>query len=518
MRSRAVGRRHDGQRHWWYYRSDAVVCGALVHRFIRRYSAAVSLSRVWLFLAIALPVLAAMLASLSTVDLTYQLRAGSEILDARAIPTTDSWTFTAFGLPWTDQQWGAQAILELMYRLGGWTGLLLLRAALVALIFGALLVIGLRRGLGARRAAWLSMAAFVVASPALALRPQLLGMACFALVLLLVTDRRDRPGRLWLVPVVVAVWANLHGSFFLGPLVLGLAWAEDVHDKVAHPHRTLLVAVVSAVAACLTPFGPMVWAYAVGLSTNPGVTGRITEWQPTTLRDATGLLFFASVAAVAVLIARLGRRTPWPTLLWLGTFAFIGAYALRGEAWWPLAAVAAIAGVLVTAPGAPSGQPARLDPPDTPLMRRLNLVVVGGVVLATVILLPIWRPVEPATGAPVGVLTDAPPGITAALRAVARPGSRIFNPQPWGSWFEFALPDTLVAIDSRIELFPPSVWDDYAKVAAGVDGWQAILQRWDADIVVIEGADPGFMARLEAAGWRQVVAGETGSIWERGST
>jgi hypothetical protein len=125
---------------------------------------------------------------------------------------------------------------------------------------------------------------------------------------------------------------------------------------------------------------------------------------------------------------------------------------------------------------------------------------------------------EPATGAPVAVLTDAPPGITAALREVTKPGNRIFNPQPWGSWFEFALPDTLVAIDSRIELFPASVWDDYARVSAGVEGWEAILAGWDADYVVIDGADPAFMARLASAGWRQVVAGETGSIWGRSGT
>ena len=53
-------------------------------------------------------------------------------------------------------------------------------------------------------------------------------MACFALVLLLVADRREHPSRLWLVPVIVAIWANLHGSFFLGPLVVGLAWLQDV--------------------------------------------------------------------------------------------------------------------------------------------------------------------------------------------------------------------------------------------------------------------------------------------------
>ena len=63
-----------------------------------------------------------------------------------------------------------------------------------------------------------------------------------------------------------------------------------------------------------------------------------------------GILFFGSALAVVALIARRGRTTPWPTLAWLAVFFLIGAYALRGVAWWPLGAVAAIAGVLVTGP------------------------------------------------------------------------------------------------------------------------------------------------------------------------
>ena len=236
-----------------------------------------TLPRLWAFLAIALPTLAALIAAMSSVDLTYHLRAGAQILAGDGIPAVDTWTFTAAGLPWFDQQWGAQVVLSAAYQMAGWTGLVILRAGLVALIFGCLFEIGRRHGLGLRLAAWLALAAFVVSAPALALRPQLGGMALFAVTLLLVTDRRAHPARLWVIPVLVAVWANVHGSFFLGPLVLVLAWLADVHDRIERPHRTLLIAVVSGLAACLTPFGPAVWAYAVGLSVNPEVTARITE-------------------------------------------------------------------------------------------------------------------------------------------------------------------------------------------------------------------------------------------------
>jgi hypothetical protein len=464
----------------------------------------VTLSRLWAFLAIALPTLAALIAPLQTVDLTYHLRAGAEILDSRAIPSADTWTFTAARLPWTDQQWGAQAILTAVYQAGGWTGLVLLRAALVALIFGCLFAIGRGRGLSERVAAWLTLAAFIVSAAALALRPQLFGMALFAVVLWHVASRRMHPERLWPVPILVLLWANMHGSFFLGPLVLGLAWLEDIHDRVARPHRLLVVAALTVAAACITPFGPAVWAYAVGLSTNPEVTRRITEWQRTSPTDAAGVVFYASVVAVSILLVRRGRSTPWPALVWLAIFFVTGAYAARGIAWWSLAAVVPVAALL--APRQPDGSgtaaAAAAVRPTPPLMRRLNAVVAGLIVLAGVAVLPVWRPNDQGTLAPQGVLANAPPGITAALRDLARPGDRLFNPQPWGSWFEFALPDLPVAIDSRIELFPPETWDAFDAITNGTTDPTNKFTGWGVTIVVATPDERLLVDRLLLQGWR----------------
>lgn len=467
-----------------------------------------SLNRLWLFLAVALPVLAAVIAPMSTVDLTYHLRAGQEILGTGTIPVSDTWTFTAAGLPWVDQQWGSQVVLSAVEQAAGWTGLVVLRAGLTAVIFACLLAI-LRRRLDPRRAALLTLAAFVVAAPAMALRPQLFGMACLALVLLLVVDRRAHPGRLWLVPIITVVWANLHGSFFLGPAVLGLAWLEDLHDGVRPRNLALVVALATAAAASLTPTGPSVYAYAVGLSVNPVVTARITEWQPTSLRDLPGILFYVSVLAVVVLIARRGRATPWPALAWLGMFFAIGVFAQRGIAWWPLGAIPAVA-ALFAADGDVTTRPAAR--PDTAKPRRLNVATAGAIVLIILVALPAWRPVDPATGVPAATLTDAPSGITAALRRLAAPGDRVLNAQAWGSWLEYALPDLRYAIDSRIEFFPAEVWDDYIAVISGTDGWQARLASWAPSWLVLGGEDPALEARLVAIGWQVVFRDDDGVV------
>jgi hypothetical protein len=473
----------------------------------------VKLSRLWLFLAVALPVLATLIGSLATVDLTYLIRAGDVILDTGVIPNVDTWTFTAAGLPWVDQQWGTEVLFATVFRLGGWTGLVLLRAVLVGIIFGCVYAICRRRGLPVRTAALLTLITFAIAAVALGLRAQALGMTFFAVLLLLVTERRAHPRLLWAIPPLVLVWANLHGSFFLAPLVLGLAWLEDLNDHVPHPHRTLLVAIVSALAACITPFGPSVWIYAAGLTTNSAVTNDIAEWQATSIRTIPGLIFFASVFLVAIVIARRGRPTPWPTLAWLAVFFLIGVYAARGIAWWPLAAVTAVAGLLaVPADAAAEAEPEKPEPETPRAFRRLNAAIVVLFVVVGIALLPIWRPVDARTQAPSGILVYAPPGITAALRDLAKPGDRVFNPQEWGSWFEFALPDLPVAMDSRIEFYPPEVWRDYSGVLAGSDGWEQRIASWAPTIAVMAKRDQPIVDRFATLGWRSVYSDADGSI------
>jgi hypothetical protein len=460
----------------------------------------------WAFLAVALPVLAALVAALPATDLTYHLRAGEEILTAGRIPTTDSWTFTIAGEPWFDQQWGAQLILATVYRLGGWLGLVVFRATLVGLIAATVFEMCRRQGTGIRGAALLALGAFAVAAPALALRPQLIAMALFALTLLLVTDREAHARRLWLIPLIGLVWANVHGSFFLAPLVLLLAWIADMEERSSRRHLALGVAVATAVACCLTPYGPIVWLYAAQLGANPAVTGQISEWQPTSIRAIEGILFYGSALLAAAYLARRGRPTPWATLLWLGVFFAIGAYAARGIAWWPLAAVAALAPLI----GADRPAAVEAEREEPQAMRLLNAVVAGAIVFAGIALLPVWRPTDPDLGVPEGVLTQAPPAITAALRDAAAPGDRLLAPQPWASWFEFAMPDLPVAVDSRVEIFPDEVWDDYFAVTRGGDGWRDVLARWSPALVVAE--DPAFAERLVAEGWTTLYSDADGAV------
>jgi hypothetical protein len=240
------------------------------------------------------------------------------------------------------------------------------------------------------------------------------------------------------------------------------------------------------------------------------VTSLITEWQPTSLRTPVGVLFYASALAVVAVVARRGRATDWPTLLWLAAVFAIGAYAERGVAWWALGGAVAVAGLIE-----PAVARERTDPV---LIRRVNAVTAVAIAVVGVVLLPIWRPLDPGTRAPAGLLSDAPSGVTGALREFVAPEDRIFNPQRWGSWFEYASPDALVAVDSRVELIPTDVWSRYERIRGGAPGWQTDLDTMAVDYVVAMPSDIAFRDRLLGAGWITAYAGADGSLLTRSTS
>jgi hypothetical protein len=133
-----------------------------------------------------------------------------------------------------------------------------------------------------------------------------------------------------------------------------------------------------------------------------------------------------------------------------------------------------------------------------------------------------WRPLGLA-GVPSGVLSYAPQGITQRLALFNNLNSHaatVWNPQVWGSWLEFAVPGELVAVDSRIELFPTPIWDDVDKVSSGGPDAIPILDRYDPDFVVVERPDQGALEDALSAthAWACIYQDVDGSIWARSDT
>jgi hypothetical protein len=415
--------------------------------------------------------------SIATIDLGYLIRAGQVTLDTGSVLRTDVMTFTVAGEPWVNQQWGAGVLFALGYRAGDWELLALLRALLVGTTFALVYLACRASGAGARAAGWLTLGAFLVSLDGLALRAQSIGLCLLALTLWILASRERRPRLRWLLPLVVVLWVNVHGSFVFGPALVAMAWLEDRAAKRPSARGTLAVALACLAATLLNPYGPSVYAYLVSLSTNPVVRDQIAEWRATSPASKTGFLFFLSVLAVAVLAIRGRRRLPWPRMVALALLCVLAVLAVRGVFWWAIAAPVLIAPAL----------PERRRQADEP--RALNTAIAAILVVVGVLLLPWFRPTfasdanSPRTTD--GVVSYAPVAHTSRLPEVAPPGARVFVAQIWASWLEVDLPDHPVFVDSRIELFPAALWQEYDLVSNGGDGWTEVLDRWEVDVLLL---------------------------------
>src|SRR3979490_374878 len=89
----------------------------------------------------ALAALAACVDVLGDPDLFWHLRLGRWILDHRAVPHTELFSFTAQGSPMTAHEWGSEAIFALLFQAGG---LLLLALVMGLVAWSALVALGLR--------------------------------------------------------------------------------------------------------------------------------------------------------------------------------------------------------------------------------------------------------------------------------------------------------------------------------------------------------------------------------------
>ncbi len=456
-----------------------------------------------MLLPAAVPAFVAGVASLGTIDLAYHLRLGEITMALGRVAQTDSFTFSAAGETWVNQQWAAQIVLASVYRAGGWTTLGVVQMASIGFSFWLVARAAVVRGSSQRSAGLLSVIGFLIAAPNLSLRPQLLALPIVAGCVFLLADRRRHPRQLWIIPAAAMMLANIHGSFVLVPLLVGLAWLEDTLEGTADRKRLIAVGALSILATLLNPYGIGAWTYVIELSTSPIVRDTIAEWAPVTLGSLAGWLMVGSATALGIAAARRAEPVAWGPLITLVVFFLMAMQSQRATLWWSVVAPVVVAPLLW--PRRAEGE-TRTDREESRAPARAAVIAL---VVAVVVALPWWRGASYEAS-----LRDAPPGITAEVRRLP-PGSRVFTNQPWASWIELAAPQVSVFVDSRIELFPERVWLDYGQVAFAGARWREVLDRWEPDAIVAE-ADWDLLPFLrDDPGWRVAYEDDDGVLLVR---
>jgi hypothetical protein len=442
-----------------------------------------TLDHVWLAAALMLIALRPLVIPIPPHDFWWHMATGRLIVQQGAIPAVDVFSYTQAGAPFYNQGWLAQVLLYGLYNLGGVPLILVVQSAAIALAYGLLLWLCIRRS-GALR---LSVGVLLLTLPLVFdnwnVRPQSYAFPLFVGFLVILTTWRtghSRHGLLWLLPLLMALWVNIHGSFVLGGALVALTFVgegarrlfaprqQPAADAPAAPPLRMLFfwGALTAAALLLNPRHVEVIGYVRDLLSTSAVTDLVTEWAPPTTRALTGRIFFLTVM-VAVLILSYARRPPDPIdLLLTGALFWLALGAERHIVWFGMVLVPLLAVQAASLVAAPEGKPRR----SAAGLPAMNAALIGLLGLLLLLGLP-W--VKPHLGLPpeIGRLlaTETPVAAVEYMRAEPEPQrpERLFHTIGAGSYLTWAAPDQPVFIDTRIELYPLAQWRDYLDLNAG---------------------------------------------------
>jgi uncharacterized membrane protein len=426
-------------------------------------------------------------------DTLWQIRAGEWMLDHRAIPATDPFSFTAGDRRWFPHEWLAEVLLGLAFRAGGMQGVMALAAAAIGFT-AAVMMQHLRRFLPTIYALAALVIAFSNAAPSVLARPHLLAWPCLALWCGgLVAARAERIAPNPALALVMVVWVNLHGSFMVGLLLPFAFMVEALFDPGAERRRVVaswsLFILAASAAALLNP-GFLAGVFFPFQMVRMTTLARIGEWQPTDF----GTLQPLEVTILGGLALGLSGRARLPPIRLIILLILIHAALAHGRH----EQLLGIVGALIVAE--PFGRSLTRHAGAPPRSSRRAWVLAAPVLAAAALCARMALPLPPSrTGAAfAGVLDAVPPALRErpVLNDYSLGGELIFNGvRPF--------------IDSRADLYGDAFVLAYQKmVAPDPTALERSLCDWGIAWTIFPADRPIVRWLDRQPGWHRLVAAD----------
>ena len=422
-------------------------------------------------------------------DTAWHIAVGRWIVRHGHIPTTDPFSFTAFGKPWVAMEWPADVLFAGMFQLAGYAGVAaVIAAAIIAL--NAILLIYLRGRVGPIGVMLAIIGMDIVLSPSLLARPHVLVWPLVAgwTVLLAKSTETKRPPPLWSA-LLLTLWANLHGSFPLAAVIGGfLALDALIAAKWKNLREWLVFAGACLAAVCLQVNGidGILQPFRIA---NLKSLHLITEWLPSSIKNTPQ--FFGVLLLVLGILLWRGVRIPVGRLLLLLAMLGLAFFQVRHQSWFAIVAAVVL-------------------PPL--LGRKIEAKGSGLPILAAAVPLLLARTLIPIN----------PP------ESVANPGALFahippeLKSQPVFNEYGFGGPLILAGIkpyiDGRSEMYGDDFMTDYTEIADGdTERFQRAVKRYGIRWAIVP-VEFKFREKLDhLPGWRRIYADKVGVIFVRQS-
>lgn len=506
-------------------------------------------SNPWRTILLLLPILILVAASYffrhTDPDYWWHVRTGQLIVESGALPRTDSFSYTAAGQPWVIHEWLTQLGFYLIqHSLGYWANAALF-GLLGTLTLLAVYAISRLRGLGEVGATLFSLLALLVGAASANIRPQMITALFLAIAALILTKARVRgnpslhvaasaskqphsssmpaagnpkqtvPVGLWLLPLLMVLWANLHGGYVIGLVLIWLTVAGEGFagrsGRPAIPFKPLLlVALLAAAATLVSPNGLSTITYPFTYAGTGNASMRfIREWQSPDFH-VPFIWVFAAILLLSTVVGFGGSPLGLSEILWALVFGFLALTSLRHVPLYGIIVVPLIGTRLA------NWLPVLRRP--IARWRRITPLFAFWLLLPLVLIwvllgvrqgnldLQIAREPSSAT---------YPAGGVAFLSTSDLKGN-LFNEYGWGGYLIYHLyPQRLVFIDGRADVYGDEHVEDYFEVAWVQPGWHGVLDQHQVALALVR-KDSSQAVLLESSGeWDQLFVGPVEVLFAR---
>ncbi len=441
-------------------------------------------------------------------DLWWQLKIGEDIWNTHAIPSSDSFSFTAAGHPWTAHEWLAEVSMYAAYKLAGYRGLMVWVSALASLTFLLVYLLCWLLTGNALASFRNAMVAWCFGTVGLNIRPLIVGHFFLAAeILILELARMGRSRWLWLLPPLFAVWVNCHGSYVFGMALLAVylvcsrvkansRFTAEEWDPCSQ-RRLAWTLALSAAALCCNPVGLRLWLYPFDtMLRQTSSMNAIQEWLPPNLREPRTLAMLAAI--VGIFLLSMLRRTTLSLreLLLLLMGAGLAVRYLR---------MMFLFGIVISPILCRFGF-GRGEKRDHPLA---NALILFGCLAAV-----IWSfPTEAALEKQVERMSPVQ-----AVHFIRRTNltGRMLNDYAFGGYLIWSLPERKVFIDGRGDVFDwTGVLDEYVRWVNLQEDPALLLEKYKIDFCILAQGSSIAHVMPYLPGWKQIYADDVAVIFSR---
>jgi hypothetical protein len=440
------------------------------------------------WIIVALTVLPITVRTVADPDLWGHTRFGLDMLATHTLPRDDPYSFTQ-DVPWINHEWLSELIMGGAYRAAGPIGLTVLKATLVA-AFLAIVV-----GAYAAASPFVAAPAFFLVAWGTAyltstLRPQLWTLIGVALICRLLMAA-PRPWWLFALPTLFVVWVNMHGGWIVGAGLLVVWTSVQICRRGAPRALIASVAVLSALATLVNPYGWQMWAF---LATTVRMSRDIAEWRPLlTLPVLDWMPWLLVVIGVTV----CAFSKPRPPLERLAMTAMLAYAALRVARTAPLCVVAAVLLMRPSVLATRFNVPLTFDPLSRSALRGLAVALLALAVIAGVVVTRLARCIPIAGG-------WSPDLVAGQALIDANVRGKMVTWFDWGEYTLWHLGGGLrVSMDGRREtIYSDTVLEEHFALYEGTPEGVAYLERLGPDYVWLPASKTRVRDWLVAHGYR----------------